>query len=152
MSEPDVILAKKKLACDLKILVGVQVIALCVAGLGFFFVVNPLDEFVLFYVIIALTGSGVWFPAAVLGFQKLVDTTIPLPTLIRFYLRSVQRFFLLFLLFLFLPFAPPTLFCLFLFIFPFYSIIGQFFIARWLENEPQGGTMESQRAGDEGTP
>jgi hypothetical protein len=162
MSDPDITLAKKKLARDLKILVGVQVVALCALGLdvpilwlaernGW----NMIGEFCSLF---PLFAASTFFVAALTG-CLILGTRIPhQPIVINAY---VLGFFGLGFLagFPFLPFVRYLPFDPFIvntlpatIILPFYSIIGQFFIARWLENEPQGGTMESPRAGDEGTP
>ena len=129
MSDPDISLATKKLAHDLKILVFVQAIALCVVGL--LFVVPETIRF--FYGFLAIVAMLVLTVSAIWGCVKLM-TVVFLPIPIWLYIGSV---FLLLFSFVFALLASPDgidsyicgiLAC----VFPFYSIIPQFFIARWL--------------------
>ena len=143
-SEPS--LAKKRIARDLRIIVIVQVVALGVFGVGtFLFGSNCVpnhpewDVIHSFCGVLALAGAITFFVAAFWGFDKITNGGFPLPTLIRAYFWGVGGILVGFIFVVFLPCEPPFYFTILLCIFPFYCIIPQFFIARWLAKE---GTME----------
>jgi hypothetical protein len=139
----DIALAKKRLAGDLRIIVIVQVVALC--DLWVLWLTSPHD----------LAGAGIvqeltavgmmMFPlAAIYGAVKLTNNaSFSLPVRVRIYAFSVLGFPVLILSVL--PVMPihsvvlPSLLC-----FPFYCIIPQFFISRWLAKAAEEGTETVQ--------
>ena len=142
---PDISLAKKQLASDLKILVAVQVVALGVAGLGLFLIGSDVipnnpdwDAIHSLCGVLGLSGMVTVMVVAVWGAVLLTNITI-VPIRVQIYSLGVFGFpfFVLFISIFgsprYLPHIPIVLIlsC----IFPFYSIVGQFFIARWLKKE-----------------
>ena len=148
-----VLLAKQRLAGDVKALVNVQIAALVIAGLSCIF---PPDE----AVVIAVIGVGVFTGAAHVNFYKLAQAGSPmenfykltktnfLPAWMQIYSRWGTVYLLLCLCMQvgqFLAHVGPLLALIamiLLCLFPFYSIIPQFFIARWLAEEAKNGTMQ----------
>jgi hypothetical protein len=146
MNESNTSLAKKQLAHDLGIIFRVQVVGLCAFGVGlFFFGSKIVPNYPEWDNIHLLCGGLVIFGVVVLlvttfwGFYKLTNTAFSLPILIRVYLGSFWGFILLFVLSL--PFPAPIYIPILLYIFPFYSVVPQFFIARWLAKEAKNGTL-----------
>ena len=146
MNESDPSFAKKRLGRDLRVLVLVQVAALCVFGAGLYLWTgeripnNPKwDEIHLLCGSLALFGAIVFVVAAFWGFGKLTNVNFLLPSLIRNYLWGVGGILVSFVLLVFFssPFSPPICSVILLCIFPFYSVIPQFFIARWLTKEAE---------------
>ena len=142
MSDSDISLAKKRLARDLKILVVVQVGALCVAGLGLSLfgsdvVLNRPDWDAIHSLcgVLGVSGLITFVVATFLGAFRLANAAISLPIQVRIYALGILGFPVLF-------FLVPPWFILLLPCFLLYSIIGQFLIARWLEKETKDGTME----------
>jgi len=145
-------LAKKRLSHDLKIFVLVQVVGLCVYWLSVFLLAAQMipnypawDQVYSLCLVLVTVGHIVFLGAAFFGGYKLVSTTfLSLP--IRLYAGSVLGL-PLFRPFVFIMtirfFATSTLAIVLCdLIFPFYCIIPQFFIARWLTKETEDGTME----------
>ena len=146
MNENDPSFAKKRLGRDLRVIVFVQVAALGIAWLGLFLyggnVVPNYPEWDAIHLhcgVLALAGMITFVITAFWGFAKLMDIVF-LPT-IRIYLQGVLGFFCLFLLAFFFNDCLPILGILFGFVFPFYCVIPQFFIARWLTKEAENGTI-----------
>ena len=155
MNDTEIILAKKRLAHDLKILVTVQVIALCVAGLGLYLYSGDVvpnypewDEIHLLCGVLSLSGMVVFTVAALWGCGKLMDVPF-LPTMVQVYLAGC--FIILFFAFiLFLPTLLHTLtidLTLLIPLIPLFYVVPQCFIARWLAKEAKNSTRESAQDG-----
>jgi len=147
MNETDISLVKKQLARDLKIIVLVQVVALCVFGLDLFLYSGKVipdypqwDEVHLLCGVLALAGIIVFVVASLWGLGKLTDVTF-LPFRIQTYAGWGLLFFSLLFVFLILasPVHLPIFFCLLL----FYCVFPQFFIAFWLAKGAKNGQKES---------
>jgi hypothetical protein len=145
MNTTDTFLAKKRLAHELKILVIVQGIALCITGLGsFLFSSNVVpnypdwDTIHLLCGCSALTGIIVSIITACWGSYKLMDV-VCLPMGLRIYSGSV--WILLLLVFLGLTLDAVLSILLTIGLLLFYCIIPQFFIARWLANVTKDATI-----------
>jgi len=139
------LLAKQRLASDVKILVNVQIAALVIAGLGCIFDGTA---------VIAVIGVGVFAGAAHINLYKLARVESPienfykltrtgsLPVWMQIYSRWGTVYLLLCVLCMqvgpLLALIGMILICLF----PFYSVIPQFYIARWLAEETKDGTMQ----------
>ena len=149
---PDHSVAIKRLAKDLRILVYIQVAALgslsLTNALPIMLPENPATDF-LWGAMLAI-GIIIYLIAAFRGVSKMMKIARR-PVAIRLYLWG---FWLLFLS-LFLSPVLETLFdfphweilfipCIVIpyVIFPFYSIIPQFFVARWLAKNAEGGTLQ----------
>ena len=150
----DLLLAKKRLANGLRNIVVAQTVVLFVPVLGV----------LLFCIAVVLkweTGASLgiflacfWFVVSVilasLGCHRLSNATVPQPKSVRLYASSyfVLPFLLIFLLFLCPPFlCPPFVEVLIVFTvligYPFYGLIPQFFIARWLTKEAENDMIKS---------
>ena len=151
MSDFDVSLAKKRLVRDLKIIVVVQVIALCATGLGSFLFGSDIvpnypdwDTIHSLCGVLGLCGTVVFVVAAFWGSVKPAITNF-LPYRIQLYASGtwgiLSVFVILRLFTSFKPFEEPILTLIPIYVFPFYSIISQFFIARWLAKETKDDTM-----------
>ena len=137
-------LAKKRLAQELRIFVIVQTVALSFAALGAGIVLIDLggDVIAPFCVVLIAFGMMASFLMAFWGYRRL-SIVLFLPALLRIY--AYGGYFLLFvLLFTAAPwtnhYLSPNLFTFavpLIFIVPFYGLIPQFFIARWLARQRQ---------------
>jgi hypothetical protein len=125
MTDTDISTARKQHATELKVIVAIQVISLC-AAVFLLLLFNNHDP--------ALLPAVISFVAGCCGLYKLANPGIivGLPISIRYYANGgfllitlsailARHFFLVSML----------IFC----IFPFYCIIPQFLIARWLAKE-----------------
>jgi len=142
----DIALAKKRKARELLIYVIVQTFAMSIAvsGLLFEYFVNVQNDRVGFIVFcLGMLCSGIF---ALGGCARLAEAAF-LPISIRLYGRVGYLLFLLFLLSisLSLKILCLTLSC----IIPFYGLIPQFYIARWLENEAKDGTIGATSANED---
>jgi len=146
MTDFDVALAKKQLARELKILVIVQVVALCIAGLGLFPLVSKIipnypawDTIHSHCGVFALCGMVVSVVFGIWGCLKLtcIAFLASLPYSLRAYLWGI----VVFLFFLFLVPLNP-LFEMFFCALILYCVIPQFFIARWLASEAKEDSMK----------
>jgi len=158
INDTDHFTAKKRLVRELRTIVIVQVAAMCAVVLGLFLFGSNLipnqpawDEIHSLCGVLALAGMITFVIAAYWGSGKLVCNDF-LPIQVRLYACSVWGFFPLFLFGTYLlldktatgsPILFLTLFFMLFFFFPFYSIIPQFFIARWLAKEAEDGTIQA---------
>jgi len=148
---PDHFAAKKRLARELRIIVVVQFSAMCAVVLGLFLFGSDLvpnhpewDEIHLLCGVLAVAGMITFVIVAYWGSGKLVCNDF-LPILVRLYAYSVWGFFPLFVFGTYLLLDKTagslilflTLFFVLFFFFPFYCIISQYFIARWLAKEAE---------------
>jgi len=148
MSDSNHSLVKKRLASELRIIILVQVVALGVVGLGLFLYCSKIvpnypawDEIHLLCGVLALSGMITFFVTTLWGFTKLMKVVFLFSILIKAYLiGGWASLFLLFFI-LFLPVQLPVYLEILTFIFPFYCVIPQFFIARWLAKEVKNDTM-----------
>jgi len=100
--------------------------------------------------VLALAGMVTFAFVSFLGCGKLVCSDFS-PILVRLYACSVLGFFPFFLFGIYLqldkttvsPILFVSLFFMLFFVFPLYSIIPQFFIARWLAKDVEDGTMQT---------
>ena len=152
MTDSDVSFAKKRFARDLKILVAVQVIALCIAGLGVFLFGSDIvpnypdwDTVHSLCGVLGLCGIIVFVVAAFWGSVKPAVTNF-LPYRIQLYASGTWGILSVFVILglfyaTFHPFEEPILTLIPICVFPFYSIISQFLIARWLAKEAKDAAM-----------
>ena len=132
MSNSDISTITKRLASDLKILVYVQVITLCVLGLIIFGnAIQGVERVGTFSIVLLVLASLVFVVAVIWGCIKLMK--VPLLSIpIWFYIGSVFIFLLSLVgVGLAAPWDMEYVFFL-ICVFPFYCTIPQFFIARWL--------------------
>jgi len=142
-------LARKRLACELRIIVAIQVVGLCIIWLSVFLLVVEMipnysewDVIHSLDIILVTLGNIMFLGAAFFGGYKLVCTAfLSLP--IRLYAGSVFGLPLLQPFVFRLMFPSVFAYILCDLILPLYSILPQFFIARWLAKETADGTMES---------
>ena len=140
-------LAQKRLAHDLKIIVLVQVVALCAFAVGlFFFGSNRIpnspewDHIHSLCGVLGVSGTIVFIVTAFWGFGKTInDVFLPFP--VRIY--GIGGFLFFFLIFSIPRFVPPACSLILFVAFPFYCVVPQFFIARWLTKEAENGTTKS---------
>ena len=152
MTDSDVSLARKRLARELKILVAVQVIAFCIAGLGVCLFGSDIvpnhpdwDTAHSLCGVLGLCGIVVFVVAAFWGSVKPAIANF-LPCRVQLYASGTWGILSIFVILQFFyttfqPFEEPILTLIPIYVFPFYSIISQFFIARWLAKETKNGTM-----------
>jgi hypothetical protein len=124
MPDSDIALAKKRLASDVMIIVGVQVVASCVAIPCF---LAWEHDFFVFALIVMLIS----FVAAMYGCAKLYDSKI-MPFWIRVYGIGIFLFPPLGLVMIQFDFLAEHFFYLFVILWYGYGLIPQFFISRWL--------------------
>ena len=145
--------AVKRLARELRIIVVVQSVALCAVGLGLFlFGCNCIpndpawDEIHLLCGVLALSGMIVFVFTAFWGSAKLIGSSrLSIP--IRLYAWSIWGFLplILFGIYILLDKAAAASLILFFIlfgVFPLYSLIPKFFIARWLAKKGEEGTLQ----------
>jgi len=145
-SNADISLAKKRLARELKILVVVQVTALFSSGLGLFLFASDIvpdypdwDSIRLLCGVLVICGLSIFLVVAGWGGIKLIrvfSESFPVQSYVW------GCFFLLFSFVLVFPvkgggYFGEVLLC----VLPFYCIVPQFFIARWLAKETKDATM-----------
>ena len=153
MTDSDVSLAKKRLARELIILAIVQVVALCIAGLGLFLfaskIVPNYPEWDAIHSLCGAAGMSGMVVSVVVAFWgslKLTSITflasLPLP--IRAYVYGIVVY-LAFLILVALSqcWIDSSILGILLVIFLLYCALPQFFIACWLAKETKGDTMES---------
>jgi hypothetical protein len=146
MTDTDIALAKKRLARDLKIGVLIQVVALCIFGVGWWgYFGNLVPNYPQWDKIHSLCGWLTYFGAVVCigtafwGSRLIMDVAY-LPTWTRIYAGSVWAY-IPFALCANIFFYTGTTLIILLSMYPFYCLIPQFFIARWLAKEAKDGTM-----------
>ena len=143
----DISIAQKRLARELRIFVVIQVVALFVATCGASIVLLGLDMALIdgFGSILGLSGIAVSSIIAFCGCYKL-QRAVFLPVSIRTY-GSSGVFFIICLIPLvpFLPVPFDMLVAALIFIYPFYGIIPQYFIARWLARQMEIDSLEQIR-------
>jgi len=156
MTDTEMTLVRKRLARDLRILVAVQVIALCAVGLGLWLFscglvpdIPEWDETHLLCGVLAICGIVVFGVTAIWGCGKLKDAAF-LPKPIRVYaFGGLVLFFSPVLVALTLcsfPLVQKTLASLFIPLSPvfvLYFVVPQFFIARWLAKCVKDSTPET---------
>jgi len=156
INDTDHFAAKKRLAGNLRIIAIVQTVALCAVVLGLFlsgYVPNhpAWDAIHSLCGVLALSGMVVFVVVAFCGSMILIGNSLVSISIHR-YALSIWGFFPFLCLFGFAlmektgsPILSFTLFGVLFIIFPFYSIIPQFFIAGWLAKEADKGTMRADR-------
>jgi hypothetical protein len=140
MPNADIALAKKRLAGDLMILVIIQAVAVCILWLLWNDVKNDI------YAASISVGLCVFIVTALWDSYRLVNVVF-IPVWLRIYGGSVGffSFFALTCLFGFFiddfPVTEETFRLFVAYLFPFYVILPQFFISRWLAKAAEEGIM-----------
>jgi len=155
-NDSDHALARKRLARELRILICVHIVALCVATLFFVgscYVPNyrTWDEIHLLCRVLALSGIIVFVVAPFWGFGKIIYAGFISDMMLTYCLGAWA---LLIVFFLLSPVGglPPIFFAIFCCCFSLYCTIPQFFIARWLarkaEEKVQIEGLPKEQSGD----
>jgi hypothetical protein len=143
MTDTDIALAKKRKANELFIYVIVEALGTFVMAFGLlFFCIGDMQndlELKNIGIVVSLLGSLFSGIFALGGCARLAEAEF-LPTSIRQYGRVGYILFLLFMLAMSL--SLRILVFILIVVIPFYGLIPQYFIARWLAKEAEEGTME----------